>query len=361
MANVDRYLMGLVNNLENLHGTLSQPDNLTGHLANATLRGMPVEIRLEGTLLQWKYEDETEWRDLIDLSTIDYETLSNLPLINGVELVGDKSFEDLGIADEYATKHEGVTDITRDGTTFTVTRADGETFTFEYDEATFGSAGLMSSDDKIKLDAIEDNSQENIIESISVNGDTLPVSAGKNVDIFVPTVVSELLNDSNYQTDEDVAEVAQALTDAIESLELDIDSRDYQSGDDVSNAIAVALADITGIKYKICGVDEYDPDTLLPTVEGEAGVIYMVPKVPGNAGAIVGQAVVGQAVVGSTSGGGSGSESVEENNIYIEYIYNGCAFEKIGDTRVDLQDYFNTSDLVSDADLMAMLEEIGIA
>ena len=354
-------LFGKMNLDGTLRGTISGGSKLTGILSNPALRGYTVEIRIDGTILQYRHENEDTWTDLIDLSTIDYETLSNLPLINGVELVGDKSFEDLGIADTYATKHEGVTNITRDGTTFTVTRADGETFTFEYDEASAISAGLMSSDDKIKLDAIEDNSQENIIESISVNGDTLPVSAEKNVDIFVPTVVSELLNDSNYQTDEDVAEVAQALTEAIQSLEWDIDSRDYQSGDDVSNAIAVALADITGIKYKICGVDEYDPDTLLPTVEGEAGVIYMVPKVPGNTSAIVGLAVAGQAVVGATSGGGSGSGSVEENNIYIEYIYNGGAFEKIGDTRVDLQDYFNTSDLVSDADLMAMLEEIGIA
>lgn len=323
----ERYIMGLVNNLENLHGTLSQTDNLTGHLANATLRGMPVEIRIDGTLLQWKYEDETEWRDLIDLATIDYATLSNLPLINGVELVGDKSFEDLGIADTYATKHEGVTDITRNGTSFTVTRADGATFTFEYDEATIAAAGLMSAEDKLKLDAIEDNSQENIIESISVNGEQLPVTAGKNVDVIVPVAVSELLNDSDYQT-----------------------------ADDVAVAISDALENVVSMRYKICGVGEYDPSTLLPTVPGEIGVIYMVPKSTGNA--IVGQAIVGQAIVGVTSGGGG---NTEDNNIYIEYLYSGGSFEKIGDTRVDLENYFNTSDLVSDADLLAMLQEIGVA
>lgn len=73
-----------------LTGTLSSPGAITGHLSNATLRGIPVEIRLsEDFILQWKYEDETEWRDLLDLSEIDYEALGNLPTLNGVELTGE--------------------------------------------------------------------------------------------------------------------------------------------------------------------------------------------------------------------------------------------------------------------------------
>ena len=73
-----------------LTGTLSSTGTITGHLSNATLRGMPVEIRLsEDFILQWKYEDETEWRDLLDLSEIDYEALGNLPTLNGTELTGE--------------------------------------------------------------------------------------------------------------------------------------------------------------------------------------------------------------------------------------------------------------------------------
>lgn len=89
MADVDRYLTGLVNNLENLRGTLSNPANIAGKLSNATLRGMAVELRIDGTMLQWKYEDEDTWTDLIDLNTIDYEELGNLPTINGVKLTGE--------------------------------------------------------------------------------------------------------------------------------------------------------------------------------------------------------------------------------------------------------------------------------
>lgn len=46
--------------------------------------------------------------------TTNYKALSNKPLINGVELIGDKSLEDLGIKQEYTAN-----DITfEDGTTF---------------------------------------------------------------------------------------------------------------------------------------------------------------------------------------------------------------------------------------------------
>lgn len=96
-ASTDRYLMGMVKNLENLSGTLSTPDNLQGFLSNATLRGIPVELRVDGTMIQWKYKDETEWRDLIDVQNIDYTLLGNLPQIEGVTLVGNKTFADLGL------------------------------------------------------------------------------------------------------------------------------------------------------------------------------------------------------------------------------------------------------------------------
>lgn len=41
----------------------------------------------------------TIWQEFGDISNLDYEALQNHPLINGVELVGDKSFEDLGRED----------------------------------------------------------------------------------------------------------------------------------------------------------------------------------------------------------------------------------------------------------------------
>ena len=64
---------------------------LTGYLSNATLRGVPVELRMSSTTLQWKYEDEETWKDLINLSHLDYEQLLNLATINGVEFKGEMS------------------------------------------------------------------------------------------------------------------------------------------------------------------------------------------------------------------------------------------------------------------------------
>lgn len=91
-------LIGSLKKDGTLTGILSSPSTVTGYLSNVTLRGIPVELQVDGTTLQWKYVDETEWRNLIDLNNINYELLGNLPQIEGVELVGNKTFEDLGLA-----------------------------------------------------------------------------------------------------------------------------------------------------------------------------------------------------------------------------------------------------------------------
>lgn len=72
-----------------LKGIISTPHTLKGKLSNATLRCMPVVLDIDGTMLRWRYEDEDTWTDLIDLNTIDYEELGNLPTINGVKLTGE--------------------------------------------------------------------------------------------------------------------------------------------------------------------------------------------------------------------------------------------------------------------------------
>jgi len=64
------------------------------------------------------------------------------------------------IKETFARKSETIKDISRDDTTFTVTRADGTTFEFTqkdttYDVATTASSGLMSAADKAKLNGVE--------------------------------------------------------------------------------------------------------------------------------------------------------------------------------------------------------------
>jgi len=56
-----------------------------------TLKGERIEIRNNDGMIQWKYETETEWIDLIDLMpTRDYELLINKPMIDNIVLSGNR-------------------------------------------------------------------------------------------------------------------------------------------------------------------------------------------------------------------------------------------------------------------------------
>ena len=123
-----------------------------------------------------------------------------------------------------------------------------------------------------------------------------------------------------------------------------INGAGYQTASQVSSAIANALEGFVGVSYHVCQNNEYNLTTLVPTLEGETGVIYLVPKI---------NSVVGVAIVGS-------AELLNENNIYIEYIYDGTKFEKIGDTSVNLNGYLKEQDIATDASVNNMLDELGL-
>lgn len=99
MNDQDKILSGSISEPKNLYGSISPPVSLTGSLSsphslggfltNATLRGTPVELRVDGSMLQWKYEDQEEWNDLINLQGADYNQLANKPTINGVFMMGE--------------------------------------------------------------------------------------------------------------------------------------------------------------------------------------------------------------------------------------------------------------------------------
>lgn len=100
-------------------------------------------------------EFRPEFESVVNVANKNYTDLQNKPSINGHELEGNKSSSDLGIATKVSE--------------------------LENDE----------------------NFQENVIETISVN-DTPLVPEEKAVNINVPVNVSELENDAEYITDDDV-------------------------------------------------------------------------------------------------------------------------------------------------------------
>ena len=222
----------MVKNFGNLLGTLSTPDSLQGYLSNATLRGIPVELRISGTVLQWKYEDEDTWTDLIELNTLDYESMKNLPMINGVQLTGNKSIEELGIA----RRNEGVSSITRNGTTFTVTRPDSSSFTFTqqdttYNDATTIQSGLMSSSDKIKLNGIASGAEvnQNAFSNMKVGvttltadkkTDTLEFVGGANVILGVTPNENKIMIASHDTTYSDATTSNSGLMSASDKTKL---------------------------------------------------------------------------------------------------------------------------------------------
>lgn len=161
-----------------------------------------------------------------------------------------------------------------------------------YSDATTSVHGLMTASDKTKLNGIETGAQVNVIETVKVNGTALTPSS-KAVDITTPTTAT---------------------------IKSQIEAYGYQTSSQVQTAVNNAVGKITGISLSVV--------TSLPTT-GAAGTIYLIAH--------------------------SHSDS---NDSYDEYIWVEAnkAFEKIGNTDVDLSAYMKTSDLseIGTTDLTTM-------
>ncbi len=113
-----------------------------------------------------------------------YENMNHKPQINGVELVGNKTSEELGLGGDYVTREELADDLKG--------KVDAE--------AGKGlSSNDFSSDEKEKLEGIEAGAQRNVP---------------------VPVKVSELENDSGYQTEEQVAEKLKSVESDISEVRI---------------------------------------------------------------------------------------------------------------------------------------------
>lgn len=115
-----------------------------------------------------------------------YENMNHKPQINGVELVGNKTSEELGLGGDYVTREELADDLKG--------KVDAE-------EGKGLSSNDFSSDEKEKLEGIEAGAQRNVP---------------------VPVKVSELENDSGYQTKEQVEGKLKTVEEEVSGLRGDV-------------------------------------------------------------------------------------------------------------------------------------------
>lgn len=142
------------------------------------------------------------------------------------------------------------------------------------------------------------------------------VGTGGSVDSKISSAISGL--DSSIASTSNQAIASVTLTDGkiTGSTKITVPTNNnqltngagYQTASDVSTAIATAVAGITSFEYEVV--------QSLPA-EGEAGVIYLVAHSHGT------------------------------GDSYDEYIWVSNAFEKIGNTDIDLSGYVLSTDLVA--------------
>ena len=168
---------------------------------------------------------------------------------------------------------------------------------------------------KTEIDAA---GEENVIETVKVNGTALTPDAQKAVDVTVPTNNNQLTNGAGYQTATDV--------DGLIDTALANGSDPYTTTSDVSDAIDAALADITGIDFQIVQT--------LPST-GEKGTIYLVPKT------------------------GTASDAYDEY-IWVEPTGGTARFEKIGSTDIDLSGYVQATEMhaLTNAEIDAIFTQV---
>lgn len=214
------------------------------------------------------------------------------------------------------------------------------------------STNDFTNEEKTKLAGLENYTHPESHPAGMITGLATVATSGKYTDLTdVPTKVSEFENDANYITLNDVPEGATASTadplmDGVAAVgeSVAFARGDHRHPSDTSKAdvtyvdgkveelenkiTAVERADAT----HMCTEGEYNAETRIPTIENPSTkVVYFVPKA-----------------------------DTETNNACFEYMYINNAFEKIGDTTVNLDGYYNTNNLqaISETELNTMWDEV---
>ena len=168
------------------------------------------------------------------------------------------------------------------------------------------STNDYTTDEKNKLAGIATGADVSTITGIQVNGTTQsPVN--KIVNITVPTDNKDLNNGAGYQTVANVKTTVEAYGyQTAANVQSKIESYGYQTASQVNSAIQVAAGSYLKNDYKVV-------DALPKT--GDKSYIYLVEDTHSDS-----------------------------NDAYDEYIWSGDAWEKIGNTDVNLSGYMAKDD-----------------
>lgn len=142
---------------------------------------------------------------------------------------------------------ENVT-VTGDAASNKVTIAATDT---TYEPATTSVAGLMSAEDKTKLEQlVAASGEQNVIEVVKVNGVALEVTEeDKSVNVVVPTKTSDITNDSGFQTATQVTAAINAAIATVYEYKGSVDTADELPQEDME----------VGDTYNIAAASDYGP------------------------------------------------------------------------------------------------------
>ena len=264
----------------------------------------------------------------------DYDLLDNKPKVNGVELSGDKSLDDLGIEIPEIVANPGdttenLTSLGIDGVNYNIQGSGGSAVTSVNGKTgdvmlNAEDVGALPDDTPIPselADLSEDsthrtvtdtektdwNAKADISDLPTVNNSTITIQknnqnldsftlnqdSNKSINISVPTKTSDLQNDNSF------------ITNTVNNL-----ANYYLKTQTYTQAEVDALiqATINGRFQKV---------NSLPA-SGEPNVIYLVPKT-----------------------------TTQTNNVYDEYIWQDNAWELLGSTEINLSNYVTDDDLTT--------------
>ena len=219
---------------------------------------------------QISFSDNTTFEYTISNGSTDYLKITNKPSIEGVELIGNKTFKDLNIASADALN-------TTDENLQNLSNLIGDKTSLPAPTDTIVS-NIASVD--AKVDAIIDDSETGLAKTFSSDKITKTFATKEEIPT-VPNKVSELTNDSNYQTAEQVnstvtTEIARVVADAPEDLNTLKEMSDWIAGhEDDASAMNSAISDNkTAITALQTGkADKSEIPTTLPADGGNSDTV----------------------------------------------------------------------------------------